>query len=207
MARVDDYKAAFDLAAERLVDKDPALVTASSGARAAANGLELDFLGGPINVGLDPVTVSDPSGAEIGLTDQVLILHYLTQADGRPVSGQWIAYREVPGAESYAPVFYKRAIAPLLGAFGQQPALLPELAGIYRAGPGETGDESIIVPAFPNVPLMLVVWAGDDEFPAEANILMDKSISGYLSAEDIAWLAGRVVYPLAGMARAKGENK
>ncbi len=207
MARVDDYQAAFELAAEKLRGMDPARIAETSGAERLGDALELDFVGQRVRIGLDPVEITAPGGGEVPLTDQVLILHYLTQADGRPVKGEWIAYREVPGAETYAPVFYKRAIAPLLGGFGQNPKLLTELAKMYRAEPGDSGDVSVVVKALPHVPLMLIIWAGDDEFPAEANILMDKSIGGYLSAEDIAWLAGRVVYPLAGAARSQGANK
>ena len=75
---------------------------------------------------------------------------------------------------------------------------------MYPSRPGETGDVSVVVQAFPRVVLELIIWAGDDEFPAEANILLDRSVPGYLSAEDVAWVAGRVVYPVAGAARAKG---
>jgi hypothetical protein len=42
----------------------------------------------------------------------------------------------------------------------------------------------------------LILWAGDDEFPAEANIVFDENIAEILSPEDIAWLAGMVVYRL-----------
>jgi hypothetical protein len=46
-----------------------------------------------------------------------------------------------------------------------------------------------------------MIWRGDDEFPPEGNILFDRSISHFLSAEDIAWLAGMIIYPLMGMAK------
>lgn len=200
MARVDDYTAAFELAASQLSAKDPAQVAELAGAELAPDGLRLNFVGQDILVGLDPVTVTIPDGPEVSLTDQVLVLHYLNTADGRPVTGEWIAYREIPGAQSYHAAFYKRAMAPLKSGFGEKPDLLPELAKIYNARPGEGGDASVIVQAFPRVPLMLQVWAGDEDFPAEAVILLDKSVAGYLSAEDVAWVGGRVVYPLVGMA-------
>jgi len=53
------------------------------------------------------------------------------------------------------------------------------------------------------VPVALILWKGDDEFPPEGTILFDRNISHILSAEDIAWLAGMIIYPLLGMARAK----
>jgi hypothetical protein len=53
----------------------------------------------------------------------------------------------------------------------------------------------------PGVPLQLILWAADDEFPAEANILFDKNIGQIFLPEDVAWLAGMVVYRLMALAR------
>jgi len=204
LPRVDDYAAAFDLAARALKAKDPVRVAALAGADFQEGALGLRFLDQEVRVDLDPVQVRRTDGREIPLTDQVLVLHYLSQADGRPLAGEWVAYRDIPGAEVYHPVFYQRAVAPLLKAFGSRPELLEELAAVYPSYPGQAGDVSVVVQAFARVPLQLIIWAGDDEFPAEANILLDRSVNGYLTAEDVAWVAGRVVYPLAGAARAKG---
>jgi hypothetical protein len=52
----------------------------------------------------------------------------------------------------------------------------------------------------PNVPVRLILWAGDDEFPAAGNILFDENINRILSPEDIAWLAGMLVYRLIALA-------
>lgn len=98
--------------------------------------------------------------------------------------------------------FVRRAKEPLLKAFGDNPGRMPELASsAYDTSGLDYGDFSVIVKALPLVPVALVLWEGDEEFPPEGNILFDRSISKFLSAEDTAWLAGMVVYPLAGMAK------
>jgi hypothetical protein len=51
------------------------------------------------------------------------------------------------------------------------------------------------------VPLRLVLYLGDDEFPAEANILFDQSVGKILSPEDIAWMAGMLAYRLIALSR------
>jgi hypothetical protein len=48
------------------------------------------------------------------------MLHYLINADGSPLSGHKLTYKEIPGGVTYFPTFRKRAIKPLLDAFGQQ---------------------------------------------------------------------------------------
>ncbi|MBW2591755.1 MAG: DUF3786 domain-containing protein, partial [Deltaproteobacteria bacterium] len=59
--------------------------------------------------------------------------------------------------------------------------------------PGDAGFEFSILP---KTPMQLILWEGDDEFPAEANILFDKTAGEILSPEDAAWLAGMLVYRL-----------
>lgn len=200
MARVDDYKLSFDLAAEELAKTEPAQTAANAGAELIDGGaaLSLAYYGRLVTVTLDPVTVTAmDDGPEIPLAEQALTLHYLVRADGAPHKGEWITYREVESGEFYWAAFVKRAKAPLVGFFGERPELLSELAAkVGSEGPGEVGDVSVIVRAFPNVPLMLVLWAGDDEFPAESNVLFDQSIGHYLSTEDIALTAGLPIYKM-----------
>ena len=60
----------------------------------------------------------------------------------------------------------------------------------------EAGDAAFEFTVFPHVPTQLILHAGDEEFPPEANILFDDSIGTILSPEDVAWMAGMVVYRL-----------
>lgn len=205
MARVDDYQLSFDLAAAELVKRDPADVAAKSGCvvREGGGALTLDYLGRPVEVGLGPITVTAlDDGPEIPLTEQALVLHYLTRADGAPPTNQWITYREVESGEFYWSAFVKRAKAPLVGFFGARPKLLEELAAkVGMEGPGEGGDVSVIVRAFPRVPLMFQLWEGDEEFPADGNVLFDGNIDHYLITEDVALIAGLPIYKMMAMAR------
>lgn len=205
MARVDDYQLSYDLAAEELAKMDPLEVAQRSGAEALQGGaaLGLAYYGRPVRVDLDPVSVAaTDDGPEIPLTEQALILHYLTRADGEPLSNEWITFREVEAGEFYWSAFVKRAKSPLVGFFGARPELLNELAPkVGGEGPGVSGDVSVVVRAFPKVPIMLVLWAGDDEFPADGNVLFDSSIGHYLITEDVALAAGLPIYKMMAMAR------
>jgi hypothetical protein len=101
-------------------------------------------------------------------------------------------------------VFVKRAIEPLKNVFGQN------LPGFTKAAPQLSGkaishgDAAFEFHIFPKVPVQVIIWEGD-EFPPEANILFDKTISKILSPEDIAWLSGMLVYRL--IANLKGGRQ
>ena len=206
MARVDDFRMSFDLAAGEMGKRDFAEIAKLAGGEPAPDqkSLSLSYYGRPVKVDAEPVAVTaSDDGPELPLAEQALILHYLVKASGKEPTGQWITFREVPSGEFYWSAFVKRAKAPLVSFFGSRPELLLELAPKVGGEAAEdlAGDAAVIIKAFPKVPLFLQLWAGDDEFPADGNVLFDQTITGYLSTEDIAWAAGLPIYKMMAMAR------
>ena len=45
--------------------------------------------------------------------------------------------------------------------------------------PLETGNAAYCFYPLPYAPVQLILWEGDDEFPAEANILFDATVGDY----------------------------
>ncbi len=207
MARIDDYRKAVKLGRGTLEAKNPKRIAEQSGALFQAEGedrvtLILRFLNRDIAISWPEIEFRfKETGEDVPIQQQVLILHYLNGAQGAKVEGEWVAYQEVPDGKFYLDAFLRRAKIPLVNAFGKRPEnLLPVTRKVYGANPFDHGDHSVVVQAFPRVPVALILWEGDDEFPPEGNLLFDRSISKILSAEDIAWLAGMIIYPIMGMA-------
>jgi hypothetical protein len=207
MARVDDYSKAAGLSRGDLRKRDMNAVAEAGGARLFENssgsvGLELVFLGRACAASWpDLIFHNRRSGETLTLQEQVLILHYLQGAKGDALTGQWISYQEIPDGRFYMDAFIRRAKDPLVRTFGGKPELLLDLSvSTYGASPFHHGDVSVVFDAFPFIPLALILWKGDDEFPPEGNLLFDKSVADVISAEDAAWLAGMAVYPLIGRA-------
>ena len=211
MPRIDDYKQALDLGKKDLADKNPDLLASSSGAmigrdKQGNTSFSLDFLKREINISWPELGFSQKdSDKELPIQEQILLLHYLYgawSASGAAITGKWISFQEVPDGKFYLDAFHRRAKNPMVQAFGDRPELLLELSGeAFGAEPSDQGDVSVVVKALPLVPVALIIWKGDEEFPPEGNILFDRNIVKMLSAEDIAWLSGMVVYPLMGMSK------
>lgn len=208
MARIDDYKTAVELGRSDLKEVNPKRIADMTGAsfEPDAGGkaiLGLNFLAREVAITWPELTISfKMSGDELPLQEQVLLLHYLRGAKGATPTGQWIAYQEVPDGKFYLDAFVRRAKNPMVQVFGHQPEELVRLATQrYGATALDQGDLSVRIQALPLVPVALILWRGDDEFPPEGTILFDRNIPEILSAEDIAWLAGMIVYPLIGMAK------
>jgi len=204
MPRIDDYIAACALARERLAAHPyEALLKRSGFEPEAGRALRVPFLNRVFRLSYPDFEFHDVAapGKEIPIQEQVLVLHYLQADLPGPPSGDWVAYREVPGAAFYFAAFVKRAVDPLKKAFGHDLAGLKRAAARLDGAAVGFGDAGFEFRLFPKVPVRLILYAGDEEFPAEASILFDRSIAGMLSPEDIAWLAGMLVYRLVGLSR------
>jgi hypothetical protein len=203
MARIDDYQQARDLAAKELAAENLNTIAQRSGFDIDGTaGLRVPFLDRFYIVTYPDFEFEDRDNPEtqVPLQEQVLILHYLQGCRPRR-EGRWVAYRELPGAGFYFGAFVKRAVEPLKKVFGQNVAALNKAAAGLNAVPIETGTAGFQLDLFPYAPIQMIVWEGDDEFPAEANILFDAAIGDYLSPEDAAWLASLAVYRLLALSR------
>lgn len=204
MARIDDYTNARRLAVAALAEAPVDLLLERSGfERSEDRSISVPFLDRSYLLRLDGFEFSDAEHPEreVPIQEQILILHYLMAADPPPPSGKWVSYREIPGASFYNSAFVKRAIDPMKKVFGQDPDAYRRAAGRLHARPIEPGDAAFEFEVFPKIPLQIILYVGDDEFPAEANILFDQTIGQMLSPEDIAWLAGMLVYRLIALSR------
>jgi hypothetical protein len=204
MPRIDDYINARELARNKL-SRIPfeVILTRSGFSSPSENTFQIPFLDRTYLVSYPLFEFNDQfeGDKDIPLQEQVLILHYMMSPAMPSPTNFWIAYREIPGAAFYYGAFVKRAVEPLKKAFGDN------LAGITRAARKlgmqkiENGDAGFEFRVLPGVSLQLILWASDDEFPAEANILFDKNIGHILAPEDVAWLASMVVYRVMALAR------
>ena len=132
----------------------------------------------------------------VPIRDKILILHYFTQAKGTPITNKITTFRELPEGANYFPTFSKRAIKPLLGHFGREPERLIDAARKLGGHKMDYGDVAVTINAFSYVPIILVLWRGDEEFNPEGNILFDSTISDYLPTEDINILCETISWKL-----------
>jgi hypothetical protein len=117
-----------------------------------------------------------------------LFLHYFHKADGTPLAHRWIAYRELPDGMFYFHAFQGYTATRLVKTFAN------DLAGFKSAaskagGEGLShGDAGFMFQALPKVPMAVVYWYGDEEFPPNADVLFDASAGHYLSTDGLAVL-------------------
>ncbi len=67
--------------------------------------------------------------------------------------------------------------------FGENPQLLYTAAEPFNYKPVDIGDAAVKIYTLPRIPIVLVVWAGEEGLPPSSEILFDKTVPHYLSEE------------------------
>lgn len=206
MPRVDDFKNALNMARELFSRRNPEEAARRGGADIETSSGEttilLTFFYRDLVIRHPEGTMVYPQdGTEPSLPEQILVLHYLLAQSEMPLTGKTITFREIPSGEFYYGPFLKRAQAPLVKTFGEAPEKFMELAMKAGGQKSSLGAVAVTFRPFPKIPITLILWPGDEEFPPDGNILFDSSISDFLAGEDIALLAGMAVYRLMALAR------
>ena len=201
------YAFAFDIASKKLAEiKDIEEQCRKSGTeyRATQSGGEviINYMGRPYKITLQGVKISPPdSDEEAPMREKVLILHYFLSAKGTALTNNLITFRELPEGKVYLPTFNKRTTYPLVKYFGENPLLLVEAAEKMGGSKADYGDAAVTFDAFRYVPVTIVMWKGDDEFPPEGNILFDSTVTDYLSTEDTIVLCETITWKLVRLLR------
>lgn len=122
-------------------------------------------------------------------------INYLARADGHPLRGLNVSYRELEEGNIFYPAFFRESISKISNWLADQDIELVkqavrELGGTILAG---ESDLTALFYAFPRFPITVKLWFPDGEVPGSANILFDAAANHYLHTEDIAVIGGYAV--------------
>ncbi len=182
-------------AAAQLAEKNPeeAAEKSATSYHPQNNCFHLYFLKNQYWVYLPSGKIVDEQGKEGSLYLATIFLHYLSTADGTPLAGRWITFKELSGGEIYQQPFYKRAQLPFIKVFGHDPEKFVEAAASLGGFKMDLGDYCMVIPVLPRVPIAFVLAPGDDEIEPSCSILFDAHANCYLPTEDYAHLPAMIL--------------
>ena len=183
---------------------DRAEVANRSGATVDQDGnLRLEFLWRTYVIDQTEWTIkrADDGSTPISLI-QSLILTYLYMADGMPPIDRWVGFRELPNGLFYAQAFQGYTGVELIRDLGGDVAAFKRASGKLQGAALAIGDAAYTFQVLPRLKLAVVMWAGDDEFPAQAQVLFPESAPHYLMTDGLAILGSLVVGQIVKAAKA-----
>ena len=193
-----NLQTATDLAVRKLRAQSPEQI-ARLGAEPAGDGCRLRVLDDTLEVCRDTGSVRTSAGRDVRPQWRILVLHYLTcGADPQPAPPA-LTFADLPDARAYARVYHGRVVERLCATAGRNAETLRAAAATLGARPADGGDLAFDIDVFPRLSVRLIWYAGDDELPPSATVLLPSNIRSMLCLEDIVVLSERVVSRLSGL--------
>ena len=121
----------------------------------------------------------------------MVLLYLLNAREGEPTHS-WISEKELKGGTTFFRGPHALQTEALNKIFGKNPEAFSR-AG-KRLGGVELfyGDKAFALTVLPKIPLALVLWKEDTEFPAQVTVMFDSTIQKHFSLDGIWCLVGEV---------------
>lgn len=125
---------------------------------------------------------------------ELLAIYYLLQTNNISLTGEWISEKDLPGGPTFFRGPHLLPTARITDLYGNnlQPfhRRCQELGGTRI----DMADAAYSFTLAPDLAIAVLYWLGDDEFPAEAKVLYDRSIGQMLTLDIVFALAYTVCY-------------
>ena len=186
----ETFQPAIDKAWGELLELDPLIVAENAIVEfdSETRIYHLPVLGNQYQVKLNEQTIEHPEliDEHIRGAMTVLVLHYLINSKSKTLRNKLISYRELPDGMVFYNAFRSIAINPVAESFGEDLSKFEASALALSGRKVNHGEVAFEFKIFPRVPVTYILWGGDEEIPASANILFDVSAQDQLHTEDLA---------------------
>jgi hypothetical protein len=115
------------------------------------------------------------TGGPVGHWQQLCLLAYLVHAQDLPSTGRLVSVEKLDPGGFFFRGSHRLPVEKLVEAFGRDPQLLHLVGRELNAVPRAFGDASVELLVLPRIPLTLIIWAADEEFPARGSVLFDQN--------------------------------
>jgi hypothetical protein len=177
-----------------LKNADPRQIAIRCGAEYVDSALRVKFYGEPHLISFPDLEVRvEATNKLCGLNRSSMFLYYMQTADGTPLAGKWIAFRELPGGMFYHQAYQGYSGDRLAKAIDNRTSVFERAATNLGGMRLSFGDAAFVFDALPRVRVAVVYYAGDEDFPATANVLFDAAASHYLPTDALSGLGSTVV--------------
>jgi hypothetical protein len=192
--RMDKLVPRIEEARNRLSTLAPEAIAERSGCARTEDGrYQLDFAGRSYTIDQSFMVRRADTGDEAPTFIQSIILMYLATADGTPPFEHWISFHELPDGQFYEQAFRGYSGEELIrGLQGDLEAFKRAAAQLHGESLG-LGDVAFVFRILPRLRLAVVMYAGDEDFPAQARVLFEATAPHYLSTDGLAILGGQLV--------------
>lgn len=151
------------------------------------------------SVSLIDGTIHGPEPLSLMDEMNIYTLFWYAKAEAR-LTGEFVPFSQLKDASPYGPAFQRGNLEPLAAAFAGHGDLLEKALLAMHGKKLPTGDVGYEIRPFPCIPMRVLFWDGDEEFPAQANLLFDRSATDFIHVESVVSIASEGARRLARLA-------
>jgi hypothetical protein len=159
-------------------------------------GVQVNFLKREYRITLDGVEPLD--GQPVNVNNRSVLLYYLLSKGAGDPENSYVLFETIPRISGGLDLQDQMMSRPLERKFGNDYAKFAEaavrLGGIEEDS--QRGKHSWKFDVLPKIPLKLVFYEADDEFPANIQIMLDKTAPRFLEFECLAFMVGCLIRAL-----------
>jgi len=128
----------------------------------------------------------------LGSYFRLSVLRYLIHASNRSLCGELVRPAELPGGDIFEKGTHVLPLTTLAASYTNNRDGFEAIGRNFKGSQLDYGDMSLELFPFPKVPVVIIVWSGDEEFPPHASLLFDSSCVAHLPI-DIIWSTAMIV--------------
>jgi hypothetical protein len=133
---------------------------------------------------------------------QSLILTYLYTSDGTTPIDRWLGFRELPNGLFYAQAFQSYTGAALIRDLDGDVTTFKRASEKLQGAALAIGDAGYAFQMLPRLKVAVIMWSGDDEFPAQAQVLFQETAPHYLITDGLAIVGNLLIGQIVKAAKA-----
>ena len=171
----------FSYYADLFSKADPAEMSSRLGIPFENGAFTVTLLGNTYTI---PHPVAEDAQFAPALPIQTFLLRYLLEAKEVAWNGEWKTFREMPWGELYIKPYTGRVLTRAAFTFGMKVEKFRaacEKLGATALTHGDAGFEFDFIGGYK---MRILVWAADEEFPPNAQILYSENFATGFAAED-----------------------
>jgi len=115
----------------------------------------------------------------------LFIIYYLLRAKEIRVTGEWISDKDMVGGATFFRGPHDIPTELVSNRFHNDIEAFKKRCEELQGTPIDMGDAAFTFRIAPRIPVTVLYWTGDEDFPPEAKLLYDRSITEHLSLDII----------------------
>ena len=190
---IDNYQLVYNQLSKKLAGIDLSETVRVLGGYPEGNNLWIKFIETPYIISHQGIWDTDKKEPDVSI--RIILCHYLLQAGRGKLRGEWVSYRDYKDAAFFISNFQVNVEECIARFFSGRADALKNAAARLDGRPykdPQYDEVCYYIQALPKIPVLLVFYDRDDEFPASCKLLFDRSASIWLDMECLAVL-GRII--------------